>query len=298
MFVFFSVSLPRVDLIGREDLHQEVAELRKRPNGLDIADKRVRELEAALERAQSERRTQEELNVEYQRRISTLSVCLSEMAELNAATLQPQLGPVKARALLERSDAVQVVGRQASIGLVHISEGRSLDHVLQQTGGVMPPSTPLSSDDNVTPMTPQILQDYQGEIERLKFRLRKRKAKMAQVREETAQARDREQAALLSVAKYEKHIKRLEREGDENVRKEAERRKQAELAAKNLKRRIAELEFLLEDEGEDEEAGAAAGSGSSGGGGGDGGAGANDDNGEEEDGNKNGDGGKEPKGKT
>lgn len=96
-------------------------------------------------------------------------------------------------------------------------------------------------------MTPQILQDYQGEIERLKFRLKKRKAKMVQLREELAQARDNESAALKSTTKYEKHIKRLERDSEEGLLKEIERRKATELMVKNLKRRVQELEFLLDD---------------------------------------------------
>lgn len=108
------------------------------------------------------------------------------LTELNATTLAEQLGPERARALLNRNDAVQGVARQAGLGLVHIPEGSSLDQVLAATTP-MPRShsaSHLAPDEPQMPMTPQILQDYQGEIERLKFRLKKRKAKMAQLRDE------------------------------------------------------------------------------------------------------------------
>lgn len=43
-------------------------------------DKRLRELEADVQRLQHERQAQEELNLEFQRRITTLSICLTELA--------------------------------------------------------------------------------------------------------------------------------------------------------------------------------------------------------------------------
>ncbi len=62
------------------DLHREVAELKQRPKAQDAADKRAHELEAEVGRLNQERQAQEELNVEFQRRITTLSVCLGELA--------------------------------------------------------------------------------------------------------------------------------------------------------------------------------------------------------------------------
>lgn len=62
------------------DLHREVAELKQRPKAQDAADKRAHELEAEVARLTQDRQTQEELNVEFQRRITTLSVCLGELA--------------------------------------------------------------------------------------------------------------------------------------------------------------------------------------------------------------------------
>lgn len=221
-----------------EDLHREVAELRARPKAQDVAERRALELDAQVQRLTQERAAQEELNMEFQRRISTLSVCMTELAELNATTLGERMSAADARLLHTRNDAVLGVGRQASLGLVHIPEGKSLDQVLSSASSAAPVAllpAPVRVDEPQTPMTPHILQDYQGEIERLKFRLKKRKAKMAQLREEVKQARDAESAAVKSTAKYERLIKKLEREGEENLAKEAERRQKSELAAKNLK---------------------------------------------------------------
>lgn len=106
------------------------------------------------------------------------------LLELNSTTLSEQLGPDRARALLQRNDAVQGVARQASLGMVHIPEGSSLDQVLAVTTALPHSASLVLHDEPQAPMTPQILQDYQGEIERLKFRLKKRKTKMAQLREE------------------------------------------------------------------------------------------------------------------
>lgn len=185
------------------------------------------------------------------------------IAELNAQTLGPRLSADECAKLASRNDAVLGLGRKASLGLVHFPEEKSLDQMLEtpttpsSSIGISTPTTPpvvfapsTASSDVHTPvqMTPQILQDYQGEIERLKFRLKKRKGKMMQLREEAVQAKDNESAALKSVAKYEKHIKRLERESEESLLKEQERRKATELSLKNLKRRVQELEFLLEDD--------------------------------------------------
>lgn len=193
-------------------------------------------------------------------------------SELNAQTLGPKISAEEAARLSLRNDSVLGLGRKASLGLVHLPEESSLDQMLASQStrphtasfGEGSPclATPtsggggggLAGDEPRTPiqtpiqMTPQILQDYQGEIERLKFRLKKRKGKMLQLREELAQAKDNETAALKSGSKYEKHIKRLERESEEGLLKEIERRKAMELLLKNLKRRVQELEFLLEDD--------------------------------------------------
>ncbi len=100
-----------------------------------------------------------------------------------------------------------------------------------------------------SPATPQLLQDYQSEIERLKFRLKKRKAKMAQMQATLAQHKDRADSASKSCTKYERELKRLNREAEESLSKELSKRRQIEQTMKMAQRRLGELEFLMEDKG-------------------------------------------------
>jgi peptidoglycan hydrolase CwlO-like protein len=103
-------------------------------------------------------------------------------------------------------------------------------------------------------VTPQLLQDYQSEIERLKFRLRKRKGKMEKLKEEVLHQKDLADSAKKSCTKYEKEVKRMHRDMAEALEKEMARRKKTEQMAKSLQRKIGELEFLLENEASMEEA--------------------------------------------
>jgi hypothetical protein len=96
-------------------------------------------------------------------------------------------------------------------------------------------------------MTPQLLQDYQSEIERLKFKLKKKKAKMENLRLNFLAQKDRADSIAKSNLKYEKELKKMQREFSSNLEKELSRRKKTEAVAKSLQRRISELEFLLED---------------------------------------------------
>ena len=106
-----------------------------------------------------------------------------------------------------------------------------------------------------TPVTPQLLQDYQSEIERLKFRLRKRKGKMEKLKEEVLHQKDLADSAKKSCTKYERELKRMQRDMSEALEKEVGRRKKTEQMAKSLQRRIGELEFLLENEASIDEGG-------------------------------------------
>jgi DNA repair exonuclease SbcCD ATPase subunit len=224
-------------------------------------EKKLREAEAELARLKQERQAQDELNVEFQRRISTLSVCLTELAELNAAALSAKLTEAEATQMLSQNALLQSMGRQAVLG----------------AGDSVAPATPSVNDngnnnnnnnnnnnsgDNVStsngrnspatlgsPATPQLLQDYHSEIERLKFRLKKRKAKMVQMEATLGQHKDRADSASKSCTKYERELKRLNREAEESLAKELGKRRQMEQTVKMLQRRLGELEFLMEDKG-------------------------------------------------
>ena len=245
---------------------REVQELRVQgPRGLEASDKRLRASEEELERLRHERQAQEELNQEFQRRITTLSVCLTELAEINAAALVDHGLTAKEVASMQlQNDTVEMMGRQAALGLApHLSDQ-------QRREGLQEPSTPerqrhqnaaekdaSSSNNSVmhTPVTPQLLQDYQSEIERLKFRLRKRKGKMEKLKEEVLHQKDLADSAKKSCTKYERELKRMQRDMSEALEKEVGRRKKTEQMAKSLQRRIGELEFLLENEASIDEAG-------------------------------------------
>lgn len=221
------------------DLQRELrASKTKTPAHQPDSSRVISALEAELASLKQERQAQDELNVEFQRRITTLSVCLTELADINAISLQSNNNNNNCNGngeLQKRNATVQALGREATLGLVHVDDVPTL----------------AQSVTPATPMTPLLLQDYQGELERLKFRLKTRKAKLLQTREELAAARDQEAAALQSAAKYEKHIKRKEREFEEALRKERELRKAARDKCKGLERRISELEFLLENDDSD-----------------------------------------------
>ena len=79
--------------------------------------------------------------------------------------------------------------------------------------------------------------------------MKKRKAKLAELKEALAEQKDKADSAHKSCVKYEKELKKLNREAEESLGKEMQRRKQVELSVKAAKRRIGELEFLLEDNG-------------------------------------------------
>jgi chromosome segregation ATPase len=211
-------------------------------------EKKLREAESELERVKQERQAQDELNVEFQRRISTLSVCLTELAELNAAALAAKLGEAQATQMLNQNALLQSVGRQAVLGAADSgAAGTPLGgNNNNDTTHHSRSSSPVSLG---SPATPQLLQDYQGEIERLKFRLKKRKAKMAQMQATLGQHKDRADSASKSCVKYERELKRLNREAEESLAKELGKRRQIEQTAKMMQRRLGELEFLMEDKG-------------------------------------------------
>lgn len=221
-----------------------------------LSERRVRELETELVKMRRERAAQEELNTEFQRRIATLSVCLAELAEVNHQALSGS-----GRSGLERqNEAAHAMGRQAALGLVQLDDAEALSRrgplaaaagndnnvVAGSSSGLSDSSESSSLAGVASPVTPQLLQDYQGEIERLKFRLRKCKAKVKQLRDDVVLERDRSDAAVLAVKKYEKELKRLQSEAETALVKEASRRAKIEQAGKAVQRRVSELEFLLE----------------------------------------------------
>lgn len=232
---------------------REVSELRRqRPLDQQEAGRRLRAAEERVEQLQAERQAQEELNQEFQRRITTLSVCLTELADMNALAFSDKLNAAsEAQRLLFQNEAVQAVGRQAALGggsheEQHTPDRRPGSPAGGGLGGAG--ATPLQGP----PVTPQLLQDYQGEIERLKFKLKKRKGKCEKLRLEQLYQKDLADAARKSCTKYEKEIKRLNAEMSEALEKEVNRRKKVEQTAKSLQRRIGELEFLLENDSIDD----------------------------------------------
>jgi predicted RNase H-like nuclease (RuvC/YqgF family) len=212
-------------------------------------EKKLREAESELERLKQERQAQDELNVEFQRRISTLSVCLTELAELNAAALSAKLGESEATQMLNQNALLQSVGRQAVLGAADSGAVGSSSMGGGNNNNETHHSRSSSSVSLGSPATPQLLQDYQGEIARLKFRLKKRKAKMVQMQTTLGQHKDRADSASKSCTKYERELKRLNREAEESLAKELGKRRQIEQSMKMAQRRLGELEFLLEDKG-------------------------------------------------
>ena len=216
------------------------------------AERRARDAEAELARVRQDREAQEELNQEFQRRISTLSVCLTELAEVNAAALAEKTREGEASRLARHNDSVLALGRQAALGLADSKDvvplamsgggggGSRSDRSEKREEEMLPPASPV---------TPQLVQDYQGEIERLKFRLRKRKAKMEKMREVVLQHKDRADSASKACAKYEKELKRLNREAEESLGKELAKRRELEQIVKVMTRKVNELEFLMEEKG-------------------------------------------------
>ncbi len=228
------------------------AELEQLKSERVAQNKKMREAEVELERLRQERQAQDELNVEFQRRISTLSVCLTELAELNAAALSDKVGVEEARHLLGHNAQLELVARQALMGENGTgSNGGAMGSPLEARREERERSRSASPASGGTPMTPQVLQDYHSEIEKLKFRLKKRKAKMGQMREIVAQHKDRADSASKSCVKYEKELKRLNREAEESLSKELAKRRLVEQTVKTMQRRMSELEFLLDDKGEE-----------------------------------------------
>jgi len=104
--------------------------------------------------------------------------------------------------------------------------------------------------------TPNSIRTQDKKIKEMEMTLKEHDTNIAELTEKLAKEKDRTGSLGDSVADYEKKLKELEGRMWDNLNKEGQRRTEAETKAKRLKKKVDELQFLLDelkDEGSDED---------------------------------------------
>ena len=185
-----------------------------------------------------ERLELKELNGEFERRIRVLSTCLEEMAQENLGywTTGGKVNQVENGELDEIIEEKEDL--HSSSGSVNTVEAKLIEVTMKQDL--------IRSEENMKSLQRQ-LEEVQEDLVEAEEKLQFKEKRIVQLNAKLIDAVNKKNSYLESNELYEAKLKDLEKELMENLNQEGIRRQEAEYIASKLKKKVAELQFLLDE---------------------------------------------------
>lgn len=218
-----------------------------------LSDKseKLKALEKAYESKNQESFELQVLNDEFQRRISVLSTCLEEMAQENLGywtdTNEKQKHQSETIQLDDKNDDNKNLESESASSSSKNSSVNTVEAKLIEL--TMKQDISRAGEQNIA--LHKEIEELREELSNAEEKLQTKEKKIVQLNNKLIDAVNKKNSYAESNDLYEEKLKDLEQELMENLNQEGIRRQEAEYIASKLKKKVAELQFLLDERDQD-----------------------------------------------
>ena len=229
-----------------KELELLVSELNTMLRQKDIEQEKLREKLLLRERTNQQLT---ELNEEFQRRIQVLSLCLEEMAQenlehwnnsgasKNSANSNVSSASDRQKVPSNESATIEVIDGIPNIQLSGVEAKIHELTLKQELQRLFEEKSKLEEDYN----------KLQADSATFQNKIQSKEKRIVQLNTKLMEAVNKKTSLQESNNLYEQKLKSLEKEMMENLHQEGIRRQEAEYLASKLKKKVAELQFLLDE---------------------------------------------------